>query len=289
MKNTRGLRKNIKSGLSIAFGVLGAISIFWPLSDVTLDNMLIRSLILVAIVIGIVAICWIVTYQQTKRKSHKVYKSGKTSIYFDYDDIGEILKKSSNSEKAFTVVVPVNTMLKHVFNRNIVKPNTIHRACLDYIYEKQQKELSIETLAGIEKKKGKFIFSNGEPKGKIGDWFILGPEDLSIDSKVSFLFLETYNIVEINGTLNNEPLSKESYLSVVQCLMNAIPEQLNIEDCIYIPLIGAGAGNIGKPIDIMHIMNAILRFNKGQLRQEIHVIISDKNREECPIYQLENF
>ena len=275
--------------LGIFFGLLGAVAILFPLADISANNIFIRVVILFTI-LAVAFIASLIGYLiYIKRKSNCVYSAGSTKIIFEYGDLNQIIQDKQQLDEKW-IVVPVNTSLEYVFNREVVKDNTVHQACLDYLYSKMQKEVEISVLKKIKIKKGNIDFSKNKYGGKIGNWFLLLPEDLGIeDNGERFIFLEVFDSVEINGLKNNKELSREQYLSAMQSLMEAIPQLLIQEQKIYIPLIGAGAGNVGKPNDIMHFMKALLRFNKRELRQEIHVIILDKYRKEIPIYELTNF
>lgn len=272
------------------FGMLGALAVLFPLTDISENNIFERSVILVSILTIVILISIISYVIYTKRKSKCVYNVGSTKIFFDYGDFNQIIKDEQNLFEKCTIVVPVNTSLEYVFDRDVIKENTVHRICLDYFYDKMQKSIDPQVLKNIEIKKGNIDFTKSKYGGKIGNWFLLTSGDLGLEETgKNFLFLEVFDIEETNGIKNNKTLSREKYLSAMQSLMDAIPQLLNHEDKIYIPLIGAGAGNVGKPRDIMHFMKSILRFNKKDLRQEIHVIVFYKQKKELPIYELTQF
>lgn len=270
--------------LGTVFGILGAISVFLPLADVTSSNIWTRIGILLGFVIVIALASSVWTYCVIHKKKKNVYSSVKTNIIFEYADINDILKAADADSESITVVVPVNTNLEIDFKRELILKNTIHRLCLDYIFERRGTDIDKVFLDRIPIKKDGF-----DSTGKIGDWFLITAKDLEIDSNIQFLFVEFFDTIEKNGKIINAELDKQQFIIGLQSLISAIPYVLDPESKVYVPLIGAGAGNVGKPKDIMHFMKAMLRFNKAKLRQEIHVVINEKYKSETPIYQLGEF
>ena len=270
--------------LGTVFGILGAISVFLPLADVTSSNIWTRIGILLGFVIVIALASSVWTYCVIHKKKKNVYSSVKTNIIFEYADINDILKAADADSESITVVVPVNTNLEIGFKRELILKNTIHRLCLDYIFERRGTDIDKVFLDRIPIKKDGF-----DSTGKIGDWFLITAKDLEIASNIQFLFVEFFDTIEKNGKIINAELDKQQFIIGLQSLISAIPYVLDPESKVYVPLIGAGAGNVGKPKDIMHFMKAMLRFNKAKLRQEIHVVINEKYKSETPIYQLGEF
>lgn len=270
--------------LGTVFGILGAISVFLPLADVTSSNIWTRIGILLGFVIVIALASSVWTYCVIHKKKKNVYSSVKTNIIFEYADINDILKAADADSESITVVVPVNTNLEIDFKRELILKNTIHRLCLDYIFERRGTDIDKVFLDRIPIKKDGF-----DSTGKIGDWFLITAKDLEIASNIQFLFVEFFDTIEKNGKIINAELDKQQFIIGLQSLISAIPYVLDPESKVYVPLIGAGAGNVGKPKDIMHFMKAMLRFNKAKLRQEIHVVINEKYKSETPIYQLGEF
>lgn len=270
--------------LGTVFGILGAISVFLPLADVTSSNIWTRIGILLGFVIVIALASSVWTYCVIHKKRKNVYSSVKTNIIFEYADINDILKAADADSESITVVVPVNTNLEIDFKRELILKNTIHRLCLDYIFERRGTDIDKVFLDRIPIKKDGF-----DSTGKIGEWFLITAKDLEIDSNIQFLFVEFFDTIEKNGKIINAELDKQQFIIGLQSLISAIPYVLDPESKVYVPLIGAGAGNVGKPKDIMHFMKAMLRFNKAKLRQEIHVVINEKYKSETPIYQLGEF
>ena len=270
------------------FGILGAVSIFLPLADVTPSNVWIRVLIIVAIALLIAIIAVIRTCQMVKSNSKCLYSKGPTRVIFEYSDMRNVIETAISTGDETTIVVPINTDLKNDFNKDYIHEhgkNTIHDICLQYIYEKSDLTENKPLFELTQIKKDGF-----DENGKIGDWFLLQTKSIGIkDGNLQFMFIEFYDIEKIDGKPQNSALSKEQFTVTLQSLVSAISHVLPHESKIYIPLIGAGAGNVGKSKDIMHFVKAMLRFNKKDLRQEIHVVVNKKYRDETPIYQLSEF
>lgn len=270
--------RNLTKVLGVVFGLLGAISIFVPITDLA-TSVQARCLIMIAIVVGVLLVSIVMSLMDIRRRSNTLYESEHAKIIFEYADIRKILQRTED----ICVVVPVNTALDTVFDKEAVSKNTIHRECLDYLSELTK--LDSKLLTSIKVKKGSF--ENG--RGEVGDWFLLTPSDLGIEDNVRFLFLEIFNKEEKNGKLVNAELGKEDYLLGMQSLIEGISDVLDQQEKVYIPLIGSGAGKVGSPKDIMVFMKELLRFNKTSLHQEVHVVVNEKQKNDVPIYELRKF
>lgn len=274
--------------LGLVYGILGAASIFLPLADVTQENICIRFFMLfgIIVVVAISALIWVIVI--ISKKSKMIYSKGTTKIIFEYSDINEIIRDSSIETNDITVIIPINTNLNSnanntlpsVFERERIYKNTIHRACLDYIYEQTGKELTPEILKDLKIKKDNFDYN-----GRKGDWFLLKTLNKDSNKKIDFLFAEFFDLEEKDGKPIISKLKKNLYIDILQTVILTICKTER-ESKIYVPLIGAGAGDVDNPKEIMHFMKSMLRFNKSDLRQEIHVVINEKYRKDAPIYQL---
>ena len=230
----------------------------------------------------IISVVWV--HFDVAKNNTTLYEKEKTKIIFEYGDLKEIIANEENASKSFTVVVPVNTHLNYIGNRMQIKEDSIHRLCLEYLHEKMGNELDVNILNTVKVKKQRIKENN---VGEIGDWFYVTPEDMGIEGKVRFLFLESSELEERNGKIVIKELTKEQYLTSIQSLLEAISYVSDQKEKVYLPLIGAGNGNVAKSKDIMQVMRAMLYFNRQKLRQEIHVIINQENRKDVPIYQLD--
>ena len=264
------------------FGILGAVSILFPFTEATSENVGERIRIFIAIIALCIVATLIWTISVILKKRKKVYSKGATKIIFEYSDIKEIISNTLLEEDEVTIVIPVNTDLQSVFNREKIYKNTIHRICLDYVYEKTGHELDYNKLINIQIRNDGFDYN-----GKKGDWFLLPNVSPDEKGKVNFMFVEFFDLEKRDGKMIISELEKEQYMDILQTVILAI-SKTERESKIFIPLIGAGAGNVDTPKEIMHFMNAMLRFNKSQLRQEIHIVINEKYRNDAPIYQLTN-
>ena len=273
----------LKKMMGVAFGVIGSLMVLFPLDSVTPDNFLHRLILLVIIVAVILVASIVLTKYQENKSSINLYAKEKTNIIFEYADIKTIMDNEKESTSPFTIVVPVNTSLEYLINRGTVKDNSIHKLWMDYFAGKLGKDIDMELLNSLKVKRQR-VTDNGV--GTIGDWFFITPEDVGVEGKIRFFLLESSELEERNGKPVIKDITREEYLKALQSILDAIPDVLDQKEKVYIPLIGAGNGNVGKGKDIMHIMKAMLRFNRQKLRQEIHVVINPEDRRTIPIYQL---
>lgn len=278
--------------LGVVFGVLGAVSIVLPLDNVTSDNITMRLIVLALIVLATMLVGAGMLYYHLRATTKRLHASEKSSVYFEYQDLKKVLEKVSadTSETSVTFVVPINTNLTLAFDKEIINKGTIHSLALDYL-EQCKALLGIDDLKTVRIKRIA-MKTQGEPKekGRIGDWFLVTSGDIAnLNPKVKFLFAELYNVEQKNGKWMNVTPTKEEYLLGIQSLIHAISEALDQEEKVYIPLIGAGAGNVGKSTDVTRFLAEMLRFNKSSLKQEIHIVINEKFRQETPIYDLPEF
>lgn len=273
--------------LSLGFGIIGSITVLFPLDVVIELNIWIRALIffLFLLLLFVVSLVWIKYEKNKKRK--RIYSLEKAQVYFEYGDIRQTLANEAEVKEKFTIVVPVFTDVGSLFDHNLIKETSIHGICLNYLSNKLGQKLDIEVLKKA-KGTGHEAFVNQEVSvGKIGQWFFLKPDELGVDAKIRFLFIETCNLIDKNGVKSIDLPSKDQYLLSIQSLFDAM-KTLEEGEKIYIPLIGAGNGNAGTNVEIMYILAAMLRFNKDKLKQEVHVVVDEKLRNEVPIHQLQN-
>lgn len=262
------------------FGILGAITVILPISEV-LTSWKGRVILFLIIIAAVLIIAVTITFLLIKHTTNTVYSKEKTRITFEYNNIEKIMNDEKNGHSV--VVVPINTELDFLGDIDTISQNSVHGACLKYL---NQKGITIDKTF-IEKTKFK---RNGIEafgiKGEIGDWFLLKPSHLGIDSNIHFLFLEV-NDMEKKGTyFSPKSMSKEEYYLCLDSLMEAISDVTELDEKIYIPLIGAGNAKVGKTKDIMFFMESFLRFNKAKLLRDIHVVIPKNKKNEAPIYLL---
>ncbi len=271
---------NAKKIMGLIFGICGAVFVFVPsFSDYRSGVIVLLAVFIAGIIISICWSCIVI-----KRQDVTVYSSGKTKIIFEYADINELMTKSLETGEKMTMVVPANTALEYIFDVSNIQKHTIHSSCVEHMLNQMENDKLLPDIENVRIKKDGF-----SKNGAVGDWFLVTPEDFGYAGNISFLFTEIYELKKKNGKLVNDELTKEQFLHAIQSLMSAIPDVFEPEEKIYLPLIGAGAGNMGKPKDIMYIMASVLRFNKNSLKQEIHVIVNKKHKNAVPIYQLNKF
>ena len=92
---------------------------------------------------------------------------------------------------------------------------------------------------------------------------------------------------EENGRINNEELTKADFLVSLQSLCDAIKKQTDMEEDVFVPLLGAGNANAGDSSEIMKALKDILFYNISELRQHITVFIDPKYKNEAQIIELQ--
>ena len=106
------------------------------------------------------------------------------------------------------------------------------------------------------------------------------------ESKISFLFLVMYDGELETGKIVNK-YTKENFLVGLQSLFQEALHAPERYEKVYIPLIGAGNGEVGTKRQITSLLNALIQYNLDELKNrelEMHIIIREKNRKEVPIY-----
>ena len=271
----------LKNVFFVVSTLIGFIFVFLPLPETTTSNIKTRVLIIAVILaLAIIAsIVWMVI--DSKQKSKKLYEKGKTKVFFEYGKLEEVLESvTTNDDSVVTFVIPINSNLEVSSNIENIKQGTTHHWALEQIGI----NVDINFISGLKQKSDGF-----DKNGKKGDWFLVTKEESKIDKNVQFLFLEVFDIENRNGKWQNADLLSDDYLAILQKCIIAIYQNLDYESKVYMPLIGAGAGNVAKPEDIMQLLANLLKFNRGKLRHEVHVLIDGKYRKDTPICQLIEF
>ena len=271
---------SFKKVFSIIMGPVGIVAFVFPLSSVSNNNVFIRFLILLGFVILLFFIAACYTYYINHKNSVVVYSKGKTKIEFLYKDLEEILKECFHEKS--TIVVPINTYLPFVGDRDKLRETSIHHQVL-YFLGNHGISIDSSFVLKLERKR---IDLADEDNCKIGNWFIISLRDYDIDSDMKFLFIANGTLTREDGRINNKPPTREDYLLTLQNLCDTISTQTENEEQVYIPLLGAGNARFGKNIDAMKIISDILIFNKSQLLQHISVFIDPRFKNEVHISAL---
>lgn len=268
---------------AVIISALGVISFLFPLESVSNENIWNRVGILIIFFVVCVILAIIITGIKITANKKVIAVSKGEKLSFEYNDIFEILKNEDQGLK-YTIVVPINTDLNIVGNTEILE-GTIHGNCLKYIHEQSSKRISSDFLFNLQIKKDGIDTTNC--KGKKGDWFLITPEDLKYDKKVSFLLIETGDVIVEHGERKLVELEREIYLSCLQTVFRVISGSRSTGPVVYIPLIGAGQANIGTDKDVMYMFHSLLRLNKGKLRKDVRIFIDKRRKKDTPIYRLE--
>lgn len=264
------------------FSAIGAISVLFPLADISRNNFWIRMLMLFLIVLAVLISSVIYTYHNMHLNRRTVYSEDKASIIFEFNDFERIINEKSDRDR--TVVIPINTNLEVVGDASKISKTSIHWLLYECLH-KNGVELNIDLLRSVTKKR---MSNRGESYiGRIGDWFYLTPADLGIQSHLSFLLVEINEYEKKkDGFFAPKALTREDYILGLASALKVIFEIVGQEETVYMPLIGAGNANVGKTEDILLLIEEMLRFYKDKIRQEVHVVIREKDKKEVALYQL---
>ena len=274
--------KKLKDLCPIFVGIVGFIFTFFPFNNVDdITNIWNRLLLVVLLCAIFVAIVLAITIFTRFFCSNQLYRKEKTSIVFLYKSLKEIIADAPKNGS--TIVVPINSFLPSAGDASMIRESSIHYQILEYL---KNKGIIIDRkyIDSLSAKKIKMIDNDN---CMIGDWFLVSTSD-SHDKKsgLKFLFLVVGSLDMINGVPKVIPPTEFEYLGALQSLCEAIPLEADIEEKIYIPLIGAGNADVRKTSDIMRIIYELLIFNKSLLRQHIYVFVNPKYKRETNIFEL---
>ena len=270
----------VKTG-GVTFGVLGAASVIFPLANLSRNNIEERIQLFVVIILLIMLMALVHTILVVKKKSKTLYSSVKTRIVFEYNDLRKIIRE----DRRLTIVVPIHTRLDLLGDETKISERSVHRIFYEYLREKNT-NIDLNLLQSAEKKQ--MLNGYNENVGQIGDWILLTSTELGFETNIKFLLIEEDEVEEKEGGfLGLKTLNKDEYVQGLISLINAIILSVEDEECVYIPLVGAGKANVIKPRDAMFLMEGILRFFKRDLRHEVHIVISEKDKKNgAEIHQL---
>lgn len=276
----RHYKKNLKKVSSFIFTILATVSVFFPLGNVSKNNIIVRLFVFMAICLCIILIAVVLTWINNNKNSVVIYSKGKTTIEFLYRDLNTILDECFN--KKSTIVVPINTYLPWVGEKKNLRESSIHYQVLSYL---NNHGISIDKVS-VSKIKRKKLTMIDNDNCTIGDWFIIQLNDYGIESDLKFLFIVNGTLRVDDGRVNNEQPTKKEFLITLQGLCDAIPAQTDMEEPVFMPLLGAGNTKFGNTTDVMHIISDILEFNQSDLLQHISVFIDPRFKNETHISDL---
>ncbi|MDY4212417.1 MAG: hypothetical protein SOX82_01840 [Eubacteriales bacterium] len=269
-----------KNTVGIISAFIGFVFVFIPLSEATPSNIKSRLFIILGILVVAILISVVWMWCDNRGETNEVYSKGTTRICFEYGKIEKAFEFSKNSIETITFVISINTNIQVSSEIAPIKKGSLHRWALEKIEGKVDgnfiKELKVKN-------------DGFDINGRKGDWFIVPPEKLKEKSNVQFLFIEVFDIEQRNGQWSNKKIAIDDYLVVLQRMIMAICDNLNKESKVYLPLVGAGVGDVGKPEDILQLTANLLRFNKSRLIHEIHVLINENCKKSTPIHLLSKF
>ena len=266
---------------AVVLSVLGVISWIFPFGEVDKNSIIYRAAALLGFIVVALIISFIRVKALKQKNSIETYKKGKTNIVFRYKNLDELLYECFY--KKSTIVVPINTFLPSVGDRDKLINTSIHSQVLVFLQNHGVK-IDKSSVAAIDRKN---IHMTDGDNCAVGDWFILSLREKGIESDLRFLFLANGRPIEENGKMNNDGATRQDHLMSLQSLCDAIIMQTDTEEEVYIPLLGAGNTNVGKGSDILRILSDVLMFNRANLKQHITVFIDPKNKSENQIVDLQ--
>ncbi|MBQ6252165.1 macro domain-containing protein [Ruminococcus sp.] len=255
---------------ALATTILTFISIDKVLNSINHDTVQFRVLILISLLFISVLIAFLFLFRE-ERSNHKLYSKEKTSINVKFDDMTKYITNNYNS-MPYTVVIPINNHLEYIADKNKIRPNSMHGYWLDQMLR------SGFSKEEIEKKVLGSIKTNSKSVCKIGDYcYIKGIVN------VNYLLVAT---CELNNSL--QPYCSEmQYFAGIQSMIDAISHKCNIQEKVYIPVIGGGYASMNKSNqELLEILSKVLHFNTHKLQLDINVIVYSRLRDEIHITNL---
>ena len=222
------------------------------------------------------------------RKTRTVWSNGTGSIVLSYDDIVKFAF-SKSKEKAYNLVIPVNTSFDTIVDRDtrtekkLVSQNTIHgkwidayigsgksREELDAEIDSKLKEISpIKELSKSEKERGK---RKVYPIGTI--------IPIRCQDGVT-AFLVAISDFDSN---NNAQSDKDKIIQCAEKIVEYSDKHGNGES-LYLPLFGTGQSRAGlSHEDSLRLIRNVLELNCERIHGKIQIVIWTGDRDKVSIY-----
>lgn len=274
LKYTKFIEEKSAKTMGIAFSIMTVITTFISVDDI-LDALKCNSGGLkIAILIGIcvASVIWNVIFYK-KKKSIVIYEKGQTSIQFEYGDIQRDYIKD-NKKETYTVVIPIDTELNGVFDKNKIRKDSNHGYWIRQMEAMGYSETQIVPIVKMKMKANK----NGSCKQ--GSVCYLN----SLRGNVNYLLAAT---VTFDNNTKHFGCTREQYYNGIHNIIEGINYLCSHGERVYMPLIGGGYARMGKTeSEMVPIMAELLVFNADKLNNEIHVIIYEKRKNSIPIFSI---
>lgn len=226
----------------------------------------ILTVIYLAIVIGV----FIYT---KKRKQIKILNlHSKHSLFAEY---GDLFNSGDLNEKKI-IAFAGNRCFDTIVDDDLIGSEKIHGMALKRIYEQGDRD-ALTVLDEIEENLSLHKYKHTDLKQKEKRKGNLHRYDVGAVAEIDGLNNEKYFILGLT-CLNNElraHVEKEDYIKSIASLVRYISERSQGFPT-YMPVIGAGAADVGDVKELVALIIKIISLYKNQIDCDIHIVIRDK-------------
>lgn len=263
-----------KEFAGVVFTITTVILAFVPLNSI-LDSVGMnknRYKILIIIILSIFSsILALISIMHSENKGVVLYSKENTIIDVKFGDICEYMSNDQN--KNHTIVVPINTHIYSVGDKELVRKGSIHGFWIEIMEGCNYDKSSIGNLV-IRNINTKVT----NMKCKIGDYSFI-----KNINRVDYLLVAT---CEVNNS-GQSVCDEQQYFHGLQAVVNAIVSKCDIGQEIYIPVIGGGYAFMEKTNqELLRMMAETLIFNCKKLQHKIHIIVYEKLKDDIKLGSL---
>lgn len=253
------------------FAVATAIIAFIPFDEILKhfghNSFTCKILILLLLYFFTLFLTWI---DDKKNKQVLIASREKTKIYIQYDNMKRYI--CDNNDTPYTVVVPVNTHINVIGDSTVIKPKSIHGYWLEHM---KNKGYDANTLK--EEVMNKMSVQDPACICEIGDFaYIKNIEN------VNYMLVASCEIDEDNKS----HCTIDQYFDGLQALIRALSKECDLQEKIYIPVIGGGYAFMEKTNqELLRIIIELFFFNISKFQHEIHIIVYEDLKEQIHLLQ----
>ena len=253
------------------FAVATAVIAFIPFDEILIhlghNTFTFKILFLLLLYLFTLLVTWI---DDKKKKQVLIASREKTKIYIQYDNMKRYICDNDNTP--YTVVVPINTNINVVGDSTVIKPKSIHGFWLEHM---KNKGYDANTLK--EEVKKRMIIQGSDCICKIGDFAYI--KDIE---NVNYMLIASCVLDEDDKS----HCTIDQYFDGIQALIRALSKECDLQEKIYIPVIGGGYAFMEKTNqELLQIMIELFIFNISKFQHEIHIIVYEDLREQIHLLQ----
>lgn len=282
--NKKYIIRKFTSALSIEFGVISTVLLFFSLEDdlgIILDNVCKKCLALLIPILlaGLFAVLRVYTFRK-----NKIIDETQLSIILRYGNLWRFAFPRF-SKKRRIVVVHVNTAFDTIvdspeIHNPLVSANTVHGQWigemkkrgvsaheLDIEIEKSLEDQHITPIENLNKDRGN---NKIYPRGTIAKYQY---------ENTTFYLLALSEFDEKNNAQNNQEELRKTIIKLIEFIGNY---SQGVD--VYMPIMGAGNSRTG--IDdqtALEVLASNLKLNRSGLRGKINVIVYERDRDKVTI------